>query len=115
MIKKYKVLWGDVAELDLIGIIEYIAEDNPVTAKRILKKIQEKASLLYHNPEKGRIVPELLDQGLAEYHEIVVAPWRIVYKIEKETVLIFSVFDARRNAEDILLQRLIAEKKLTKN
>ena len=58
-------------------------------------------------PEKGRIVPELLEQGLAEYHELIVAPWRIIYKIENRKVLVFSVLDARRNIEDVLLRRLI--------
>ena len=111
MKKKFKVVWGDVAENDLIGIIEYIAEDSPATANKILRKIKEKAVSLFHFPQKGRIVPELLEQGIAEYRELIVAPWRVIYKIEKKQVLVFSVLDARRNIEDILLQRLIELKK----
>jgi hypothetical protein len=63
-------------------------------------------------PEKGRMVPELKDQGIAEYHELIVSPWRIIYKIEKKQVLVFSVLDGRRKVEDILLQRLIGLSKL---
>ena len=107
MKKKYKVIWGDVAENDLICIIEYIADENIGAARKILKKIKDKASSLFHFPEKGRVVPELLEQGIAKYHELIVAPWRIIYKIEKKQVMVFSVLDARRNVEDILLRRLI--------
>ena len=112
MRKKYKVVWSDVAETDLIGIIEFIADENSSTAKKILKKIKEKASNLFYMPEKGRIVPELLEQGIAEYHELIVTPWRIIYKMENKRVLVFSVLDARRNIEDILLRRLIELRKL---
>ena len=111
MKKKFKVVWGDVAENDLIGIIDYIAEDNPATARKNLRKIKDKAASLFHLPQKGRIVPELLEQGIAEYRELIVAPWRVIYKIEKKQVLVFSVLDARRNIEDILLRRLIELKK----
>ncbi|HUU00422.1 MAG TPA: type II toxin-antitoxin system RelE/ParE family toxin [Myxococcota bacterium] len=107
MKKTYKVLWGDVAENDLIGIIEYIADESPANAEKILIKIKHKVSKLFHMPQKGRVVPELLEQGIATYRELIVAPWRIIYKIENKKVLVFSVLDARRNIEDILLRRLI--------
>ncbi len=40
MKKTFDILWAAVAENDLIGIIEYIANDDPVTALQILKKIK---------------------------------------------------------------------------
>ncbi len=107
MNKKFKVVWADVAENDLIGIIEYIAEDDPTSAKNVLRKIKGRAGSLFDFPEKGRIVPELLDQGIAEYHELVVTPWRIIYKMGKKRVHVLSVLDSRRNVEDILLRRMI--------
>ena len=107
MKKRYKVVWGDVAENDLIGIIDYIADEDPVTAEKILKKIKGKAATLFNYPEKGRVVPELLDQGIARYRELIVSPWRIIFRIENKVILVFSVLDGRRNIEDILLERLI--------
>ena len=107
MRKKYKVIWGDVAENDLIGIIEYIANENSVTARKILNNIKNTASSLFNFPQKGRIVPELAEQGIAKYRELIVPPWRVIYKIEKKQVLVFSVLDGRRNVEDVLLGRLI--------
>ena len=107
MIQKYDILWAGVAENDLKGIIEYIAIDSPADALRIFKKIKQKASSLYTLPERGRIVPELQEQGILLYREWVVPPWRIVYRISEMRVYVLSVLDARQNVEDILLKRLI--------
>ena len=107
MNKKYHVKWAAIAEKDLNQIIGYIAVDSPLNALQILKKIKQKASNLYSLPERGRIVPELQDQGIHIYRELIVYPWRIIYRITDTTVYVLSVIDARRNVEDILLDRLI--------
>lgn len=103
----YEIVWARVAENDLKEIIDYIAIDNPTTALNILKKIRDKASNLYTIPERCRIVPELKDQGIMQYRELIVSPWRIIFRIAEMKVYILSVLDARRNVEDILLKRLI--------
>ena len=107
MNKKYKVEWADVARSDLKQIIYYIAADSPGNALQILKKIKQKASSLYTLPERGRIVPELQGQGIQTYRELIVAPWRIVYRITDKTVYVLSVIDSRQNIEDVLLNRLV--------
>ena len=107
MSKKYQVAWAAVAKNDLKQIIEYIAKDSPDNASQILNKIKQKASDLYAMPDRGKIVPELKDQGIHTYRELIVAPWRIIYRISDTTVFVLSVIDARRNVEDILLDRLV--------
>jgi toxin ParE1/3/4 len=110
MSKIYKILWTDVAKQDLSDIIEYIAIDNPANALKILQKIKKMASILHSLPERGRVVPELQDQGIMIYREIVTAPWRVIYRISNKNVYVLSVLDARRNVEDILLKRLAYSK-----
>jgi toxin ParE1/3/4 len=110
MSDNYKVEWAEVAENDLKSIIEYIAEDSPVNALKILNKIKQKASSLYILPERGRIVPELQDQGILIYRELIIPPWRIIFRISEKKVYVLSVLDARQNVEDILLKRLIYSK-----
>jgi len=105
---QYKVSWASVAESDLSNIILYIAEERPTNALKILNKIREKASSLKQFPERGRIVPELRDQGINLYREIIVSPWRIVYRISGKEVYVLTVFDSRQNAEDVLLKKLTA-------
>ena len=110
MSDNYIVEWAKVAENDLKGIVEYIAEDSPSNALKILKKIKKKASSLYTLPERGRIVPELQDQGILIYRELIIPPWRMIYRISEMKVYVLSVLDARQNVEDILLKRLIYSK-----
>jgi toxin ParE1/3/4 len=106
----YEIIWAVVAENDLKEIIEYIAKDGPADALKILKRIKQKASSLYTLPERGRIVPELQDQGILLYRELIIPSLRIIYRISEMKVCVLSVLDARQNVEDILLQRLIYAK-----
>ena len=73
MSKTYKVSWAAVARNDLKQIIEYIAIDSPGNASRILKKIKNKTSDLFSSPERGRVVPELKEQGIQDVAEEVVS------------------------------------------
>lgn len=107
MSTKYNVIWASVAEKDLINIIEYIAEESPQNAIKILAKIRKQASDLYTMPERGRIVPELYDQGVLLYRELIIEPWRLIYRISKQEIYVLSIIDSRRNVEDILMKRLI--------
>ena len=104
---KHQVIWASVAENDLKEIIEYISEDSPCNALKLLEKVKEKASSLYTLPERGRIVPELQDQGISQHRELITPPWRLIYRISERKIYILSVIDSRQNVEDILLKRLI--------
>ena len=110
MNKKYDIVWSIIAENDLKHIIDYIADDSPPNALKIFKRIKQKASSLYTFPERGRIVPELRDQGILQYRELVISPWRILYRISDKSVFVLSVLDSRRNIEDLLLKRLTDSK-----
>jgi len=107
MTRKYDILWAESAENDLLGIIEYIARNNPSQAQKIFNKIKRATSSLFHSPNRGRIIPELQEQGVMQYRELIISPWRVMYRISGKTVLVLSVLDSRRNVEDILLGRLI--------
>jgi toxin ParE1/3/4 len=110
MTTAYAVQWSHTAETDLKGIVEHIAEDSPGRALEVLKVVKSRASSLYSFPHRGRIVPELQDQGITQYRELVVAPWRIIYRLSEETVYVLSILDSRQNVEDILLKRLVSLK-----
>ena len=103
----YEVEWAGVAESDLRGLIEYISTESPANALKILHKIRQKASSLNSFPQRGRIIPELQAQGITLYRELIVPPWRIIYRISDMKVYVLSVLDFRQNVEDILLNRLI--------
>ena len=107
MNQEYQVAWAKVAQRDLKQIIDYIAIDSPGNASRILKRIRQKVSALYAMPDRGRIVPELKEQGIHTYRELMIAPWRVIYRIADLTIFVLSVIDSKRNVEDILLDRVV--------
>ena len=42
-----------------------------------------------------------------QYRELIEPPWRIVYRIESESVLVLGVLDGRRDLKSLLLERLV--------
>ena len=59
-------------------------------------------------PQLGdAIIPELQEHGVLQYRELVIPPWRAMYRIAGQSVLVLAVLDSRRNIEDILLGRLL--------
>lgn len=107
MSKPYAVVWAANAEQDLTAIIKHIHSESPFAAKDCLEKIKAKVSNLNSLPQRGRIVPELMQQGILQYREMVIPPWRIIYRISDANVYVFAVIDSRQNVEDILLNRLV--------
>lgn len=93
--------------MDLSEIIEYNAFEDEALALQILREIEEKATRLEQLSQSARFVPELKVFDLLTYREIVYSPWRIIYKVEKQRVLILAVLDSRRNLEDLLLKKLL--------
>ncbi len=110
MNNKYEVIWTSIAENDLARIIEYIANDSPANALKVLNKLKEKAANLYHSPKRSRIIPELQENGIYQYRELIVAPWRLMYKVQEDKVYVLAVLDSRENIEDILLKRVLDAK-----
>jgi toxin ParE1/3/4 len=107
MKQTYGVTWSETAERDLSAIVEYIADDSPQRAYDMFKELRKKALSLRTFPDRGRIVPELQQQGITQYRELIITPWRIIYRISEREVYVLSVLDSRRSVEDILLRRLI--------
>lgn len=105
MKKEYEVIWAKTAENDLLKIIEYIAQDSQSNALKILRKIKKQVDDLYLSPKRCRIIPELYDQGITQYREMIIRHWRVMYRISGSKVYVLSVLDSRQNIEDILLKR----------
>jgi toxin ParE1/3/4 len=103
----YEIEFTHWAELDLDEITTYIAENDDISkAVRVYLKLKEKILNLSEFPNRGRIVPELKRIKVMDYREIIVNPYRIIYRVENKTVSIFAVFDGRRQIDDIIYQRV---------
>jgi toxin ParE1/3/4 len=53
------------------------------------------------------VVPELRAADVYQYRELIERPWRVVYRIEVEVVLVMAVLDGRRDLRSVLLERLV--------
>jgi len=88
------VLWSGPALEDLRAIRDYISRERPQAAKRLARRLRERVLALKDHPEIGRKPPELPWTG---YREVQVPPYRIVYKVDGERVIVLRVWDGHRN------------------
>jgi len=105
--KRFVVEWAQPASKDLENIIDYISQDNVDTAISIFEKIKSKCNTLDQFPDRGRIVPELKAHGILSYRELIISPWRVIYRTSEQKVYVLAVIDSRRNMEDILIERFL--------
>lgn len=105
--KRLPVRWSDSAYQDLLEITELISPDSPEAARKLARQILAKIADLGRMPERGRIVPELLDQGISMYRQVLVPPYRVIYRIRSSAVCVEVIADSRRNLADLLSQRLL--------
>jgi len=87
-----RVRWLRTALANLEAEAEYIAEDDPVAAGRVVQRILRAVDLLTKNPALGRV------GRVAGTRELVVAdtPYIIPYRVRGEAVEILRVFHAAR-------------------
>lgn len=104
---EYTVYWSQSARNDLLDILEYISTESVTAAQKVFESIRKHSSKLESLPERGRIVPELKAHNITTYRELIIAPWRLIYRIENRQVYVLAFFDARRNLEDVILSRIM--------
>jgi addiction module RelE/StbE family toxin len=101
------VVWAEAAVRDLEEIVSYVARESPGNAERLLERLSTKASSLQRHARRGRVVPELMRFGMATWRELVVKPYRLIYRIAGSDLVLLAVLDGRRDLEDVLLERLL--------
>jgi plasmid stabilization system protein ParE len=105
--RRFRVQWAEVAVRDLEDLVAFVAIDSQGDAERVLRRIEIRAASLEVAPQRGRVVPELARFGMRAWREIISRPYRILYRIEGDTVTVLAAFDGRRDLEDVLLDRLV--------
>ena len=106
----WRVAFTRCAEKDIHGIVSFIADrEGPDMAETILIRLVQGRDSLQELPDRGRIPPELMRVNILSFREIQVAPYRIVYQINKNAheVYIHIVADGRRNFTELLKERLL--------
>ena len=89
-----KVDWTDTAWEDLAATADYIARDSKNYAATFVQEVKEAAESLSDFAERGQVVPEFGDETI---RELSVRPYRLVYKVIADKVLVLTlVHGARR-------------------
>ena len=107
--KKHSVRWTLAASHDLEEIIIYLAQSRPVTARKLYQRIKISCKKLNSSPERCRVVPELQRCSVLRYRELIVSPYRIMFRVDKREVFVVAVYDGRRDLEELLLRRLLRD------
>lgn len=90
-----KVHWTEHARQQLRAIHAYIADDAPVYADQVVDKLTDRSDQLGNFPQSGRKVPEYDDPDI---REVIVAPYRLVYRIKSDQVDVLSVLHGAQKA-----------------
>ena len=89
-----KVIWSDQAKEQLGSIFNFASRTSELYAQRLINRLVARADLLGDFPEMGRINPKLQE---LEVRELIEAPYRIFYRIEREKVEIIGVVHGARD------------------
>jgi toxin ParE1/3/4 len=96
------------AERDLEELYGYIARfDSPKNAHYVLGRLLEVAETLATDPARGSQPKELRSLGIQEYRQVFFKPYRVIYRVIDDKVVIYVVADGRRDMQSLLSRRLL--------
>lgn len=105
---RFDVLLTRGAEQDLEAIHGYIAEfDCVANANHVLDRLLAVAESLSKFPERGSYPKELIVLGIKEYRQTLFKPYRVIYRVIDDQVIIYLIVDSRRNMQSVLVRRLL--------
>jgi len=97
------------AEADLEALHAYLEEHRSIEeADSLLARLLEKIESLERFPERGGVPKELAGLGIREFRQILLPPYRLVYKVSGTPIYVMAIADGRRDMQSLLEARLLA-------
>lgn len=81
--------------------------DGPDGADALLDELFASMESLSDFPLKGPIPPELDAIGIADWRQLSIAPYRIIYTASADQITIAVIADGRRDFSNLLERRLL--------
>ncbi len=104
----YSVLLTADAERDLEEILDFIERtDSRQRADHVLERLLEVASSLAVEPERGSHPKELRELGIREFRQAFFKPYRVIYRVTGQQVIVYLIADGRREMQALLARRLL--------
>lgn len=88
-----KVHWTNQARTRLKLIHDYISEESPEAAIKVVDRITARSLQLNALPNSGRKVPEYQRNDV---REVLERPYRIIYKIKSDQIDVLTVMHYRQ-------------------
>ena len=92
-----KVFWTETAVNHLSAIYNYISQNSPQYAQRLVERLTRRSEQIANFPFSGRLVPEFETEQI---REVIEGSYRIIYCIKPEQIDVIAVLHAARNIEN---------------
>lgn len=107
--KQFDVLLTRSAEHDLEEIYDYIAQyDSAMHADQVLDRLLSTITRLATQPQRGTYPNELQALGIREFRQVFFKPYRVIYRVIDNRVVIYLIADGRRDMQSLLARRLLS-------
>ena len=88
-----RIDWTPYAQADLVAIHDYIAQDSPLEAMRVVNRLIGRVRQLRTFARSGRVVPEAQDDAV---RELIQTPYRVIYRVLPKRIEILTVMHGAR-------------------
>lgn len=96
----YQIVWSDSALNRVTEFLDFIAEDNPSAARRVVQDLFDRVQALSDHPYLGRRLLEGIDPNL---RRIVIGNYIVVYEVAESRERI-SIVAVRHHRQKLLPQ-----------
>lgn len=88
-----RVRWTTTAVRQLASVYEYIAQESPRYARRMVDRITARSRQIAGFPESGRMVTEYADPAI---REVIEGSYRVIYRVATDEIQILAVIHGAR-------------------
>jgi len=107
-LKRYRVRVIEEAENDLLDIYAYIATHISVEkGLYVVDQLEALCLTLAELPLRGHVPKELERVGVRNYREVHFKPYRVMYEVRSQDVVVHCILDGRRDLQSLLERRLL--------
>ena len=88
-----EVIWTEPAWHDLEAAADFIARDSEGYAAAFVQEVKDSVASLTQFAERGRMVQEFGNQRI---RELLVRPYRLIYEVSDDRVLVLALIHGAR-------------------
>ena len=91
---------------DLESAVDHLAVEHGLApALNLHEKVVARVGSLSRHPMRCRVVPELKAAGVTVYRELIIPPYRIIFRVDEDIVGVAAFLDGRRDLDELLVLR----------